>query len=158
MTYTTPYIFIICAGRSGSTLLQNMLNADPNVLIRGENNNFFFHAFKANESLIEFDRGGDNPTKPWFGFRHFKANKYRKSIREIGIQFLRGDKEPSSIFKGLKHFYFLGTKSVDSFHLISLQKPSDTSNVVSSTRISSNTSSKSFIFKLSSLFLKDLIA
>ena len=115
MSYQTPYIFIICAGRSGSTALQNMLNSDPNVLIRGENNNFFFHAFKANESLIEFDRGGDDPSKAWFGFRHFKANKYRKSIREIGIQFLTGNNEPSSIKT-------LGFKEIRLFHIFNSDK------------------------------------
>ena len=46
VSYKMSYIFIICAGRSGSTALQNMLNSDPNVLIRGENNNFFFILLK----------------------------------------------------------------------------------------------------------------
>ena len=115
MSYKTPYIFIICAGRSGSTVLQNMLNSDPNIVIRGENNNFFFHAFKANESLIEFDRGSDNPAKPWFGFRHFKANKYKKCIREVGIQFLIGNKEPSLIKT-------IGFKEIRLFHIFNSDK------------------------------------
>ena len=115
MSYETPYVFIICAGRSGSTALQKMLNTDPRVLIRGENNNFFFHAFKANESLIEFDRGGDNPAKPWFGFRHFKANKYRKLIRKIGIQFLTGDSNPSAIRT-------IGFKEIRLFHVFNSDK------------------------------------
>ena len=92
-----------------------MLNSDPNILIRGENNNFFFHAFKANESLIEFDRGGDNPAAPWFGFRHFKAKTYRQHIREIGIQFLIGNKEPSAVKT-------LGFKEIRLFHIFNSDK------------------------------------
>lgn len=41
------FVFIITYGRSGSTLLQNTLNAMPGYQIRGENGNALFHLFEA---------------------------------------------------------------------------------------------------------------
>lgn len=41
------YVFIVTYGRSGSTLLQNVLNSIPGYLIRGENDNILYHMAKA---------------------------------------------------------------------------------------------------------------
>lgn len=41
------YVFIVTYGRSGSTLLQNVLNAIPGYLIRGENDNLLYHLARA---------------------------------------------------------------------------------------------------------------
>jgi len=40
------FVFIVTYGRSGSTLLQNMLNAIPGYLVRGENDNILYHLAK----------------------------------------------------------------------------------------------------------------
>ena len=41
------YVFIVTYGRSGSTLLQNLLNQIDGYCIRGENNNALFHIARA---------------------------------------------------------------------------------------------------------------
>lgn len=41
------FVFIVTYGRSGSTLLQNVLNSIPGYLIRGENDNLLYHLAKA---------------------------------------------------------------------------------------------------------------
>ena len=41
------HVFIATYGRSGSTLLQNVLNAIPGYLIRGENDNMLYHLARA---------------------------------------------------------------------------------------------------------------
>lgn len=41
------HVFIVTYGRSGSTLLQNVLNDIPGYLIRGENDNLLFHLARA---------------------------------------------------------------------------------------------------------------
>lgn len=41
------YVFIVTYGRSGSTLLQNVLNGIPGYLIRGENDNILLHMARA---------------------------------------------------------------------------------------------------------------
>ena len=76
MSYKYPYIFVFGAGRSGSTILQSLLNADPSVLIRGENNNFFYTTFCSYRALLEQrNQGGTQRSNPWFGYQHFKADE-----------------------------------------------------------------------------------
>lgn len=65
------FIFIVSYGRSGSTLLQGLLNSIPQYCIRGENFNAAFHMFRAYQHLLEGrERQGrkrTDPTKPWYG-------------------------------------------------------------------------------------------
>ena len=69
------FVFIVTYGRSGSTLLQNLLNALPGYQIRGENNNALFHMMKAWQSIRSAEplRGmrasgkSSDQTHPWYG-------------------------------------------------------------------------------------------
>ena len=95
------FIFILSVGRSGSTALQNLLNSHNRVLIRGENNNFFYNCFtvdaelgqKNNQKLIE----PDSSANPWFGYKNFKQKRYRKAIKKVGLAFLTGDLDSRTI-------------------------------------------------------------
>lgn len=65
-------ILVVTYGRSGSTLLQDVLNALPNVLIRGENHDFCWGLYLAWKSLAQTkaEFGVDatrTPTSAWFG-------------------------------------------------------------------------------------------
>jgi hypothetical protein len=82
------YVFVMTYGRSGSTLVQGLLNAIPGYLIRGENHNVM-------RSLFEFHRrgvadstrpGGRRVTQPWFGARGFPAEKSIENIRALALQ------------------------------------------------------------------------
>ena len=95
MAYSTPYLFIFSAGRSGSTALQSLLNSDPKVLIRGENNNFFYETFRANRALQKGNTSDDR-SHPWLGFNHFKSERHRKTIRRLGRSFLLGNHNKNS--------------------------------------------------------------
>ena len=46
-------IIIVTYGRSGSTLLQGLLNASPEILVKGENMNYFYHIFKSHKDLCK---------------------------------------------------------------------------------------------------------
>ncbi|WP_238368604.1 sulfotransferase family protein [Mesobacterium pallidum] len=69
------YVFIVTYGRSGSTLLQNLLNAIPGFEIRGENNNALLHiaraweALDSSQTLARLREAGEptDQTHPWFG-------------------------------------------------------------------------------------------
>lgn len=69
------YVFIVTYGRSGSTLLQHLLNTIDGVVLRGENNNTLWHLFQAWHALDSAApirdlraRGAQtDPTRPWFG-------------------------------------------------------------------------------------------
>jgi len=82
------YVFVMTYGRSGSTLVQGLLNAIPGYLIRGENHNVM-HA------LFEFHRrgvadstrpGARRVTQPWFGARGFPADTSIENIRALALQ------------------------------------------------------------------------
>lgn len=69
------YVFVVTYGRSGSTLLQNLLNHLPGYCIRGENNNALFHFARAWGALAHAEaiqpqrRKGIKtpPHHPWYG-------------------------------------------------------------------------------------------
>lgn len=69
------YVFIVTYGRSGSTLLQSLLNTIPGYQIRGENNNALLHLASAwsmvadSKSMRNLRRLGSetDPTHPWCG-------------------------------------------------------------------------------------------
>lgn len=67
-------ILIVTCSRSGSTLLQGLLNRIPRSLIRGENGNLCWHLYQAYKSLL-FGLNKRNmctevagtPQHPWYG-------------------------------------------------------------------------------------------
>ena len=99
------HLFIVTYGRSGSTLLQNLVNSIPGYEIRGENNNALLHYFRAwkaiegSETLTQM-RNAKTPTDqthPWFGgekifpkqmgrtlTRNFVANVLLAELEPIG--------------------------------------------------------------------------
>lgn len=61
-------ILIVTYPRSGSTLLQGILNTVDGVLIRGENFNFCFHLFNAYRSILKTNaHSGKLVQDPYFG-------------------------------------------------------------------------------------------
>ena len=85
------YVFVVTYGRSGSTLLQNVLNAIPGYCIRGENANTLVHLAKAwhavetEEALRGARRSGGEttPTHPWYGADLMRPFSYGKSLAEV---------------------------------------------------------------------------
>lgn len=73
-------IIVVTYGRSGSTLLQGVLNSIPGVLVRGENTNFCFGLFQAYKRLREthatYGKGARHPTHPWFGASELDLNRF----------------------------------------------------------------------------------
>jgi hypothetical protein len=67
--YRFRNIFIVTYGRSGSTLLQGILNSIEWCLIRGENNNFVYHMFKSYQAirLAKNNKKAMTPQKAWYG-------------------------------------------------------------------------------------------
>ncbi|TCP58451.1 sulfotransferase family protein [Rhodovulum bhavnagarense] len=69
------HVFVVTYGRSGSTVLQHLMNRLPGVCIRGENHNLSYHLARAwaglaeNEATQSHRRKGNTlgPTHPWYG-------------------------------------------------------------------------------------------
>ncbi|SCZ34572.1 sulfotransferase [Afifella marina] len=66
-----PFLFIVTYGRSGSTLLQGLLNALPGYHIRGENNAALVPLFRTQRRLrhtrSEWGNEATTPGSPWYG-------------------------------------------------------------------------------------------
>lgn len=85
-------ILIITYGRSGSTLLQGMLNSIPGVLIRGENQNFCFHLFKAYQAILKAKKQkGSTPNSPFFGAEEMDDQLFLARSQDMVRELLIGD-------------------------------------------------------------------
>lgn len=85
-------ILIITYGRSGSTLLQGILNANSHCIIRGENYNFCYHLFKAYKSIGYSQAfNGELPTSPWYGNDCFKERIFLSQIKNLMYKFIVGN-------------------------------------------------------------------
>jgi Sulfotransferase family len=110
-------VIVITYGRTGSTLLVGLLNTAEKTLIRGENGNFFFHLFKAYDTLIQTRRrGGTTPNHPFFGIKEADVDGFldlcRQSVTKVlapgGSRWRAG---PSTI--GFKEIRYLNMPESD---------------------------------------------
>lgn len=82
------FVFIVTYGRSGSTLIQTLLNTIPGYCIRGENNNALaplalswnFIAESSHIKGAQNDGFSTGPTEPWYGAEAVKADAYGTSL------------------------------------------------------------------------------
>lgn len=100
---TYDYVFIVTYGRSGSTLLQGLLNAIPGYVIRGENAGTI-ESLHDNFRKIgdrQASTKGSDPTKPWFGLDDYSpeqaAASYRRHLLEVLLK-----PEPDTRVTGFK--------------------------------------------------------
>ncbi|MEP1963719.1 sulfotransferase family protein [Tateyamaria sp.] len=82
------FVFIVTYGRSGSTLLQNLMNAIPGYQIRGENNNALLHMVQTWRSIeasgplkgMRLAQQASDQTHPWFGGELIDPDKVGHSL------------------------------------------------------------------------------
>lgn len=78
------HVFIITYGRSGSTLLQSILNSIPGYKINGENHNALFNLYRSYAALVlskhKFAVIGDRPNSAWYGANDLDAEAFRTDI------------------------------------------------------------------------------
>jgi sulfotransferase family protein len=82
------YLFIITYGRSGSTLLQGILDSIPGYLIRGENRNAVFKLFEFQRVILteknSADRGDrSSPRSSWYGLEEYDADVALAGMRAL---------------------------------------------------------------------------
>ncbi|WP_282092578.1 sulfotransferase [Epibacterium ulvae] len=111
-------LFIVTYGRSGSTLLQNMINALPGHILRGENANLLGPMVRSWQDLRQSEQrqkmqAADTPSgphQPWFGYEainpdqlgHQLAQAFVHSVlrpapdtRVIGFKEIRWHEDPT---------------------------------------------------------------
>lgn len=78
-------VLIVTYGRSGSTLLQGILNSIEGWLVRGENNNFCFSLYEAYQS-IKFSKkfeASTEVTKPWYGASFIDEDNFLRQASQM---------------------------------------------------------------------------
>ena len=92
------YLFVVTYGRSGSTLLQGILNAIPGYVIRGENRQMLLHLYefhrtgaaekreqRRQERKNDLPVGGGTPVRPFYGMDNFKVQASHEDCRRLAL-------------------------------------------------------------------------
>ncbi|CUH54390.1 Sulfotransferase family protein [Shimia marina] len=111
--FPNSYVFIVTYGRSGSTLLQNVINALPGYEIRGENAHALFYLFQSwrqisNSGPMNGLRQHNTATAsshPWFGGELVDPDVFGKSLAETFIKTVLQPSEGVSVsgFKEVRY-------------------------------------------------------
>lgn len=88
------FVVIVTYGRSGSTLLQNLLNAIPGWQIRGENNNALLYLARAWQAVAGSEVMGGlrhagavtDPAHPWYGAERVDPQILGRALAETAIR------------------------------------------------------------------------
>lgn len=104
-------IIIVTYGRSGSTLLQGILNSIDGCVIRGENNKLCVGLFEAFKSMVEtmvYKVNGPDPTHPRFGAHKLNPDGFLKDCELMMRKQLLADQysDPSVLTYGFKEIRY----------------------------------------------------
>jgi hypothetical protein len=113
-TRTQPlqYVFVVTYGRSGSTLVQGLLNAIPGYLIRGENRGALYRLYEYHSVLEaarkEFGRADTLTTKDsWYGIDEYSSSAAITQMRALMLDTLLKPGPDTRVvgFKEIRWFY-----------------------------------------------------
>jgi hypothetical protein len=95
------YVFVVTYGRSGSTLVQGMLNALPRTLVRGENGFYVEHLFQAARTAVEFrDQFQGNRARrvssAFYGVNHLTRRRFARSANRLITGILLGSDDAAA--------------------------------------------------------------
>lgn len=105
-------ILIVTYGRSGSTLLQGILNTLPNTVVRGENHDFCWGLYLAWRSLSTSrsrfgKKTAEMPSHPWFGANQLSPEKFLEGARQLLVEQLNLPPNQDEICWGFKEIRYL---------------------------------------------------
>lgn len=106
------YLFVVAYGRSGSTLIQGVLDAIPGYVIRGENRGVLFRLYQYHQALVaardEFSRPDSlMPRDAWYGIDNYSASAAIARIRALMLDTLLKPESDTRVvgFKEIRWFY-----------------------------------------------------
>ncbi|MGH3506762.1 MAG: sulfotransferase [Nocardioidaceae bacterium] len=97
------YVFVVTYGRSGSTLTQGLLNTMPGALVRGENDFYILHLYRAWAGVRRFRRqyaagaAKQGAKSAFYGLDEIKPDDFVDSARELVLKELHGSSERSDL-------------------------------------------------------------
>jgi hypothetical protein len=98
-TFRFQHVLIVTYGRSGSTLLQGVLNSIDGMLIRGENGNVFTKFFETFEHVTKMRNTYPHaftPNRAWFGISSVSDATVLAGLRAAARSILTGDLDDTS--------------------------------------------------------------
>jgi hypothetical protein len=89
------YVFVVTYGRSGSTLVQGLLNTLPRTVVRGENNFYVHSLYRAWSQVRTFrskhlQHSPESTTSPFYGLQEIDPASFVSSTRTLVTQHLLG--------------------------------------------------------------------
>lgn len=110
LTDDHDYVFVVTFGRTGSTLVQGLLNALPRTLVRGENGMYILHQWRGADAAVTLGQRHlkhrpRQPSSAFYGGHLLASSGFVSSARALTKQMLLGR-------KGAHEFDRLGFKEV----------------------------------------------
>ncbi len=104
-------ILVVTYGRSGSTLLQGILNSIDGVQVKGENSNFLYGAYTAYMTLIKARTtyGSSQsrvPIHPWYGIEGTQPERWAERLWPVVQEVLFGDAPAGTTCFGFKEIRY----------------------------------------------------
>lgn len=104
------YVFVVTYGRSGSTLVQGLLNALPRTLVRGENNLYVLPLYRAESLAGKFKRthashGVGNAKSAFYGLGEIDRANFAAATNQLVVSQILGN-------KAARNFDVVGFKEV----------------------------------------------
>ncbi len=84
------FVFVITYGRSGSTLLMNIINSCEGCRITGENNGALYGIYQSYRSIVdakrEHGRNSSRATSAWWGIDKTDPERYARRLTKVFVQ------------------------------------------------------------------------
>lgn len=96
------FVVVVAPGRSGSTLVQGLLNEVPETLVRGENNLYLHGLYRAFADVRDFQElhrtnRHRQVTSPFYGLMDIKPRQLVRLSRELFVHGALGDQDPRQV-------------------------------------------------------------
>jgi hypothetical protein len=135
------FVFVVTYGRSGSTLIQNLLNALPGYCIRGENGDLSgplaqaWHLAANTDNLTKLRKSGrtTDPTHPWFGAEGIAPDRLGRALADAFCREVLHPPKGTRV-AGFKEIRFHRNKNFFTTHLAFLRQCFPNARFVFNTR------------------------
>lgn len=90
------YVFVVTYGRSGSTLVQGLLNTLPGTIVRGENGLWLLEMYRAYRLGTDFAKrhtkhNAGKVSSAFYGLDHVEPGQFVRATRKLVVPQLLGD-------------------------------------------------------------------
>jgi Sulfotransferase family len=126
------FVFVVAYGRSGSTLVQGLLNALPRVLVRGENNFYVLPIYQSMVLARRFRRryhgpGSNDITSAFYGVNGVRPADFAAFARDLVVKQLLGEEARRRLdvigFKEVRWHHIGADEEADFFDFMDLAFP-----------------------------------